>query len=67
MNKTKVDLQHHNMIADRKSISDAVEYNKKIWRTLSDEERIYVEVGFYVFWNTLAKHYELYKKGEDNV
>ena len=61
----EVNLEPIGLAADRDCISDAVKYNKMIWETLDGAERISVEVAFYVFWNTLAKHYELYKIEED--
>ena len=55
----EVQLEPIGMVADRKNIADAVKYAKSIWRTLDNDSRMYSEVAFYVFWNTLANHYTI--------
>jgi hypothetical protein len=67
MARKQIAIETHSGIADRDTIEDAFEYNRKIWRTLDKQDRLYVEIAFFVFWNTLGKHYEVYKKGGTNV
>ena len=55
----EVKLEPIGMVADRENIGDALEYARSIWRTLDNDSRMYSEVAFYVFWNTLANHYTI--------
>lgn len=55
----EVKLEPVGMCADRKNIAEALEYARSIWRTFDESDRMYIEIAFYVFWNTLANHYTI--------
>ena len=60
---TEVKLQNVGMVADRGTIEEALKHFEMMLATVSDKEGKYaMNVAFYVFWNTLANNYRIYKK-----
>ena len=52
-------LQVHGLFGERDTIDEAVEYFDKVIKAMPTEERLPMYTAFYVFWNTIAKNYEL--------
>ena len=52
-------LQEHGLFGKRDTIDEAVEYFDMVIKAMPTEERLPMYTAFYVFWNTIAKNYEL--------
>ena len=52
-------LQEHGLFGKRDTIDEAVEYFDDVVKAMPSDERLPMYTAFYVFWNTIAKNYEL--------
>ena len=60
---TEVKLQKLGFVSSRKSIEEAQEHFMFMLDTVKDkEDKFAMNLAFYVFWNTLADNYRIYKK-----
>lgn len=60
---TEVKLQKLGFVSSRESIEKAQEHFMFMLGTVKDkEDKFAMNLAFYVFWNTLADNYRIYKK-----
>ena len=60
---TEVKLQKLGFVSSRESIEEAQEHFMFMLDTVKDkEDKFAMNLAFYVFWNTLADNYRIYKK-----
>ena len=63
----EVVLQKLGFVSSRKSIEEAQEHFMMMLDTVHHKEgKFAMNLAFYVFWNTLADNYRIYKKEKTN-
>ena len=61
-----IKFKEANLFGSRENIDEALEYLEEISGSIDTKDSsMYLITAYYVLWNTLAKHYVIYEKSDD--